>query len=109
MFDRICRTNYNIFSQKTLHQQKIKKGQRCKKSTGIIRKVDELGRVVLPIEIRRTLDLADRDELEIYLDGDKIILQKFEPSCIFCSSSRMLIQYQGMNVCQECIKIMHAV
>lgn len=79
------------------------------KSTGIIRKVDELGRVVLPIEIRRTLDLADRDELEIYLDGDKIILQKFEPSCIFCSSSRKLIQYQGKNVCQECIKKMNAV
>lgn len=79
------------------------------KSTGIIRKVDELGRVVLPIEIRRTLDLADRDELEIYLDGDKIILQKFEPSCIFCSSSRKLIQYQGKNVCKECIKKMNAV
>ena len=53
------------------------------KSTGIVRKVDELGRIVLPIELRRTLDIAERDELEIYLDDDKVILKKYEPSCIF--------------------------
>lgn len=76
------------------------------KSTGIIRKVDELGRVVLPIELRRTLDLAERDELEIYLDNDKIVLQKFEPSCIFCNSSEGLVSYRGKNVCQECIRDM---
>lgn len=76
------------------------------KSTGIIRKVDELGRVVLPIELRRTLDLAERDELEIYLDNDKIILQKFEPSCIFCGSSAGLVSYRGKNVCQDCIRDM---
>ena len=78
----------------------------CLKSTGIIRKVDELGRIVLPIELRRTLDIAERDELEIYLDGDKIVLQKFEPSCIFCSSSYRLVSYHGKNVCQECIQNM---
>ena len=76
------------------------------KSTGIIRKVDELGRVVLPIELRRTLDLAERDELEIYLDNDKIVLHKFEPSCIFCNSSEGLVSYRGKNVCQECIRDM---
>ena len=54
------------------------------KSTGIVRKVDELGRIVLPIELRRTLDIAERDELEIYLDDDKVVLKKYEPSCIFC-------------------------
>ena len=58
------------------------------KSTGIIRKVDDLGRIVLPIELRRTLDIAERDELEIYMENDRIILQKFEPACIFCGSSR---------------------
>ena len=57
------------------------------KSTGIVRKVDELGRIVLPIELRRTLDIAERDELEIYLDDDKVILKKYEPSCIFCNSA----------------------
>lgn len=76
------------------------------KSTGIIRKVDELGRVVLPIELRRTLDIVERDELEIYMDGDRIILKKFEPSCIFCESARELVSYRGKNVCQECIRSM---
>lgn len=79
------------------------------KSTGIIRKVDELGRIVLPIELRRTLDIAERDELEIYLENDRIILQKFEPSCIFCGSSHRLVTYQGKNVCQECIHNMNKV
>jgi len=76
------------------------------KSTGIIRKVDELGRIVLPIELRRTLDIAERDELEIFMESDRIILQKFEPSCIFCASSRGLASYRGKNVCQECIQNM---
>ena len=76
------------------------------KSTGIVRKVDELGRIVLPIALRRTLDIAERDELEIYLDDDKVILKKYEPSCIFCGSSCGLVSYQGRNVCMECIENM---
>lgn len=76
------------------------------KSTGIVRKVDELGRIVLPIELRRTLDIAERDELEIYLDDDKVILKKYEPSCIFCGSSCGLVTYHGRNVCLECIENM---
>ena len=74
------------------------------KSTGIIRRVDELGRIVLPIELRRTLDIAERDELEIYMENDRIVLQKFEPSCIFCESSLGLVSYRGKNVCGECAK-----
>jgi len=76
------------------------------KSTGIVRKVDELGRIVLPIELRRTLDIAERDELEIYLDDDKVVLKKYEPSCIFCGSSCGLVSYHGRNVCMECIENM---
>ena len=76
------------------------------KSTGIVRKVDELGRIVLPIELRRTLDIAERDELEIYLDDDKVILKKYEPSCIFCGSSCGLVTYHGRYVCMECIENM---
>ena len=76
------------------------------KSTGIVRKVEELGRIVLPIELRRTLDIAERDELEIYLDDDKVILKKYEPSCIFCGSSCGLVSYHGRNVCMECIENM---
>jgi transcriptional pleiotropic regulator of transition state genes len=76
------------------------------KSTGIVRKVDELGRIVLPIELRRTLDIAERDELEIYLDDDKVVLKKYEPSCIFCGSSCGLVTYHGRNVCMDCIENM---
>lgn len=77
------------------------------KSTGIIRKVDELGRIVLPIELRRTLDIAERDELEIYMENDRIILQKYENSCVFCASTRGLVNYCGKNICQECIQNMN--
>lgn len=73
------------------------------KSTGIIRKVDELGRIVLPIELRRTMDIAERDELEIFIENDRVILQKYEPTCIFCGSSQSLRAYRGKNVCQECV------
>ncbi len=72
------------------------------KSTGIVRKVDELGRVVMPIELRRTLGIAVKDALEIYVDGEKIILKKYEPACIFCGSADDVIQYKGKNVCKEC-------
>ena len=76
------------------------------KSTGIIRKVDDLGRIVLPIELRRVLDIAERDELEIFMENDRIILQKYEPACIFCGSSRNLTLYKNKNVCQNCIDAM---
>ena len=76
------------------------------KSTGIIRKVDDLGRIVLPIELRRTLDISERDELEIYMENERIVLQKYEPTCIFCASSRGLVAYRGKNVCGECIRKM---
>ena len=76
------------------------------KSTGIIRRVDELGRIVLPIELRRTLDIAERDELEIFMENDRIILQKFEPSCVFCASSHGLVTYRGKNDSQDCIRNM---
>jgi transcriptional pleiotropic regulator of transition state genes len=73
------------------------------KSTGIVRKVDELGRIVLPIEMRRTLDIAERDSLEIYVEGDSIILKKYQPACIFCGSTKDLVSFEGKNVCPDCI------
>ena len=76
------------------------------KSTGIVRKVDELGRIVLPIEIRRNLDIAERDELEIYMENDGIVLQKYDPNCVFCASSYGLMPYRGKNVCRDCIRTM---
>ena len=73
------------------------------KSTGIVRKVDELGRIVIPIEIRRTFDIEERDSLEIYTDESGIILRKYEPACIFCGNSKNVINYKGKNICPECI------
>ncbi len=73
------------------------------KSTGIVRKVDELGRIVLPIELRRTLDIAEKDALEIYVDGNTIVLQKYEPSCIFCGSSKDVFIFKGRNICPACM------
>jgi len=73
------------------------------KSTGIVRKVDELGRIVLPIELRRTLDIAEKDALEIYVDGPTIILKKYEPACIFCDNAKDVKQYKGKNICPDCL------
>ena len=74
------------------------------KSTGIVRKVDELGRVVIPIELRRTMSIEEKDALEIYVDGDKIILRKYEPACVFCGNADDVENYRGKNVCRSCIK-----
>lgn len=74
------------------------------KSTGIVRKVDELGRVVLPIELRRSLDIEEKDALEIYVDGNSVILKKYEPDCIFCGNARDVINYKGKNICATCLK-----
>lgn len=73
------------------------------KSTGIVRKVDELGRIVLPKELRGTLRIAQRDPLEIYVDGENIILRKYEPSCIFCGSATDVVNFKDKRVCKECI------
>ena len=79
------------------------------KSTGIVRKVDELWRVVIPIELRRTLSINEKDALEIYVDTDKIILRKYEPtcSCVFCGNADNVTQFRGKNICSDCIKEMH--
>ena len=74
------------------------------KSTGIVRKVDELGRIVLPIELRRTLDIGERDALEIYVDSGAIILRKYAPSCVFCGDTKGVVSYKGKNVCSTCMK-----
>ena len=73
------------------------------KETGIVRKVDELGRIVLPIELRRTLDIEVRDPLEIYVEGESIILKKHNPSCIFCGSGENVYIYHEKNICGACI------
>ena len=69
-----------------------------------MRKVDELGRVVLPIELRRTLDIAEKDALEIYVDGDAVILKKYAPSCVFCGNTKSVTRYKDKNICKSCLQ-----
>ena len=74
------------------------------KATGIVRKVDELGRIVLPIELRRTLGIEIRDPLEIYVDGESIMLKKYQPACIFCAEVRGVESFGGKLLCRDCIR-----
>lgn len=74
------------------------------RSTGIVRKVDELGRIVLPIELRRTLDIGEKDAVEIYVEGTSIVLKKYQPSCIFCGDSKKVVDFKGKNVCSKCLR-----
>lgn len=74
------------------------------KNTGIVRKVDELGRIVLPIELRRSLDIAEKDPLEIYVDGEQIVLKRYQPACIFCGEAEDVINYKEKNICKSCME-----
>ena len=74
------------------------------KSTGIVRKVDELGRIVLPIEMRRTLDIGEKDALEIYVEGSSVILKKYKPSSVFCDATKDITVFKGKNICPKCLK-----
>ena len=73
------------------------------KSTGIVRRMDDLGRIVLPIELRRTLNIAERDALEIFVDSDSIVLRRYQPACVFCGHEKNVVEYRGKNVCRSCI------
>ncbi len=73
------------------------------KSTGMTRCVDELGRIVLPKSMRQTLDIAERDQMEIFVDGDRIILQKYQPACIFCENTEDIVFYNGKRICMACM------
>jgi len=78
------------------------------KATGIVRKVDVLGRIVLPIELRKNLDIEKEDPIEIYVDGDFILLKKYEPACIFCGNAKNVKRVRDKNVCADCLKEIQA-
>ena len=73
------------------------------KSTGMVRKVDELGRIVLPCEIRQCMDIQVRDSIEIFTEGDRIILQKYQPSCMFCTNADNVIYFHDKRICSDCL------
>ena len=73
------------------------------KSTGIVRNVDELGRIVVPKEMRKKMGIANSDPVEIYVEGDKIILTKYTPSCHFCASEENVTEFKGKKICRACL------
>lgn len=73
-------------------------------STGIVRRIDSVGRFVLPIELRRTLEIADNDSLEVFIEDNTIILKKYQPACIFCGNARNVSTYKGKNICAACMQ-----
>lgn len=72
------------------------------KSTGIVRRVDDLGRVVIPVELRRVYGIDERDSLEIFTQGDQIVLRKYQPLCVFCGSGVGTMAFQGKTICSSC-------
>ena len=74
------------------------------KSLGIVRKIDELGRIVLPIETRKRLELSSGDGVEIFVERDRVVLKKYEPACIFCGEVEDVVTYNGKKICTKCIE-----
>lgn len=77
------------------------------KSTGIVRKIDELGRLVLPKELRKTLQIAHEDPIEIYVEGESIILKKYQPCCIFCGNAENLVDFNSKKICKDCAETIY--
>ena len=78
------------------------------KSTGIIRRVDELGRVVIPMEIRNQFNIVEKDPIEIYVEGSCIVLKKYEPNCILCGNTKNLVEYKDKLVCDKCTSLLNS-
>ena len=74
------------------------------RSTGIVRMVDQLGRIVLPIELRKSMDIKEKDPLEIFTDDDRIILTKSPPACVFCNNADNIVYFNGKRICADCLK-----
>ena len=74
------------------------------KSTGIVRQLDQLGRIVIPKELRTTFDLKEKDPVQIFVEGEDIILREYQPACIFCSDAADMVVFEGKNVCRSCLK-----
>lgn len=74
------------------------------KSTGIVRVVDGLGRIVIPIELRRNLGIDEKDSLEIYVEDDRIMLKKYSPACTFCSNASGITVFKNKNICRDCLE-----
>ncbi len=76
------------------------------KTFGMIRKVDALGRIVIPSELRQAMELQQGDALELYLEEDRLVMKKFAPACIFCGGIQQLVTYEGKNICGKCVRVL---
>ena len=76
------------------------------KSTGIVRKIDDLGRMVIPKELRETMDINKKDPMEIFVDNNTIILKKYEPGCLFCGNIENTVQFKDKVICKSCLNEM---
>jgi transcriptional pleiotropic regulator of transition state genes len=74
------------------------------KSTGIVRKLDQLGRIVIPKELRTTFDIKETDPIEIFVDGTDIVLRKYQQTCVFCGEADNLVEFNDKVVCSSCLK-----
>ena len=74
------------------------------KATGIVRRVDEVGRIVLPVELRSVLGIDNRDSVEIFTEDDRIVLKKYQPACVFCGETDNVIFFKNKQVCKACAK-----
>ena len=83
-------------------EHELRKAGDGMKSTGIVRRIDDLGRLVLPIELRRMLEIAEGDALEIFTEDNMIVLKKYQPACIFCGNAKDVSTFKGKNICPEC-------
>ena len=84
--------------------QYSRKGRIHVKATGIVRSIDSLGRIVIPVELRRTLNVESGDALEIFSEDNTVILRKYLPSCIFCGESKKVVEFKDKNICQKCLR-----
>lgn len=79
------------------------------RATGITRKVDSLGRIVIPKELRNLLEVVeDKDSFEIFMDGDKVVLQKYQPGCVICGGTEGVVSFRGKNICSDCLRELKA-
>ncbi|MBQ1908100.1 MAG: AbrB/MazE/SpoVT family DNA-binding domain-containing protein [Firmicutes bacterium] len=73
------------------------------KATGIVRQLDQLGRIVIPKELRNTYDLREKDSIQIFVEGEDIILRKYQPACIFCNDATDIVVFERKNICRNCL------
>jgi AbrB family transcriptional regulator, transcriptional pleiotropic regulator of transition state genes len=81
----------------------VRRNSGTKTTTGIIRHLDELGRIVIPIEIRKRFGLTERDALEISVKNQTILLSRPKSACVFCGATRSVVDYKGQGVCRSCL------